>query len=78
MPRAEYAIIYIDAGPWDTLVERIKARAPMTPEELEKRRQRFEDEASFKAEADYVVQNFDGKKEEATQSFVDVLTTIKG
>ena len=78
MPRGEFAIVFIDAGPWDALVERIKARAPMTDEELEKRRQRFEDEASFKREADYIIENHDGKLEEAKQSFIDVLQKIKG
>jgi len=78
MPREEYAVVFIDAGPWESLVERVKARAPMTPEELEKRRLRYEDESSFKAEADYIVQNFDGKKEEAKHAFVEVLEKIKG
>lgn len=78
MPRAEYATIYVDAGSWEELVPRILARAPMTPEDLEKRHQRYIDEASFKSEADYVVENRDGKLAEAVQAFVDAVKEIKG
>lgn len=78
LPREEYAVIYVDAGPWEELVPRILARAPMSDEDLEKRHARYADEASFKPEADYVVENRDGGLEEAVRSFVAVIETIKG
>jgi guanylate kinase len=78
LPREEYAVIYVDAGPWEELVPRILARAPMSPEDLEKRHARYTDEASFKPEADYVVENKDGGLEEAVRAFVAVIEKIKG
>lgn len=78
LPRAEYAIVYVDAGPWEELVPRILARAPMSPEDLEKRHARFSDEASFKPEADYVVENRDGGLEEAVDAFVGIIRKLKG
>jgi guanylate kinase len=78
LPREEYATIYVDAGSWEDLVPRILARGHMSPEDLEKRRQRYLDEASFKPEADYVVLNHDGKLEEAIQAFVAIVRKIEG
>lgn len=78
LPREEYAIIYIDAGSWEELVPRILARAPMSPEELEKRHARYTDEASFKEEADYVVENRDGGLEDAKKDFIAAITKITG
>jgi guanylate kinase len=77
LPPAELATIYIEAGGWDVLARRIQSRAQMSPEELAKRHERYLDEVTFKEEADYVVENPDGGREEAAQQFVKVIADIK-
>jgi guanylate kinase len=69
-------IIYIDAGSWDDLERRIKARAPIGQPELEARRKRYEDETSFKAQASVVVSNKDGELEAAKEAFLQALHTV--
>ncbi len=73
LPTEELVIVYIEAGGWETLVGRIRARAPISDEELEKRHARFEDEFSFKQYATYVVQNPDGGFDEAIKQFVNII-----
>ncbi len=68
-------IVYIDAGSWEDLEKRIRARAPIGDEELEKRRQRYDDERSFMSEADVVVSNKDGELEEAKKAFVEAVAS---
>ncbi|OGG47982.1 hypothetical protein A3D66_02820 [Candidatus Kaiserbacteria bacterium RIFCSPHIGHO2_02_FULL_50_9] len=68
--------IFIDAGSWDELKRRILLRAPMTPEELEARRRRYEQEIAFKHEANYVVENREGRLEEAKRALVDTIQSI--
>lgn len=77
IPAQELATIYIDAGGWDVLAERIQARAAIEPKELAKRHERYLDEVTFKEEADYVIENPDGGLEEAKQSFIDTIATIR-
>jgi guanylate kinase len=69
-------IIYIDAGSWDELERRIRARAPIGQPELEARRKRYEDETSFRKEATIVVNNLDGGLEKAKQNFVAAVRSI--
>lgn len=78
LSKEQFATIFIDAGPWDELAARVKSRAPITDEELEKRRQRFEDEVTFKPEADHVVENFAGKSEEAKAAFEAIIEEALG
>jgi len=73
LPAEELVIVYIEAGGWETLVGRIRARAPISDEELEKRHARFEDEFSFKPYATHVVQNPDGGFEAAVTQFVNII-----
>jgi len=49
----------------EALEKRIRARAPITEEELQKRRERYEDELSYRTEADFEVENLEGKLDEA-------------
>ncbi len=77
VPPQELATIYIDAGGWDVLARRIQARAAIEPKELAKRHERYLDEVTFKEEADYVIENPDGGLEEAEQSFIDTIATIR-
>lgn len=76
LPSENLVIIYVYAGPWDDLERRIVGRAPMSDAELESRRLRYEDEQSFKAEATYVVENFDGKLQEADEAFESIIATL--
>ncbi len=77
LPTEELATIYIDAGGWEVLARRIQARAAIEPKELAKRHERYLDEVTFKEEADYVIENPDGGLEEAKQSFIDTIATIR-
>jgi guanylate kinase len=73
LPKSSLTIVYIDAGPWEELRQRALGRAPMTDEELEKRRLRYEDEVTFMPEADIVVRNYTGKYEAAEAAFESII-----
>ena len=77
VPQESVRTIYIDAGTWDELKERIKARAPISDEELELRRQRYEQELPFKHDADIVVANPAGGLEKAKADFVAAVCAIQ-
>jgi guanylate kinase len=73
IPRERLRVIYIDAGSWEELEARIVNRAAIHTEELAKRKERFEDEITFKAHAFRVVRNFDGELEQAKVDFVQAV-----
>lgn len=76
LPPENLRIIYIDAGSWEDLEKRIKARAPIGAPELEARRKRYEDETSFKGQATAVIENRDGALEQAKQDFEAAVRAI--
>jgi guanylate kinase len=76
VPRENVVTVYIDAGGWDTLARRILGRAPVSAEELESRRLRYEYEKEFKSEADYIVENFDGRFKEADAAFEAIIRKL--
>ena len=76
LPREELQLFFIDAGSWDDLVRRVRARAPISDEELEKRKKRYDDELPFKEMADVVIRNYDGELEEAKKAFADAVLSI--
>ena len=76
LPKEQLTIIFIDAGPWEILERRILARAPMSDEELEKRHTRFDDEMTFKSEADFVVQNLEGEVERAKTDIARIIDSF--
>lgn len=78
LPRESLSIIFINAGSWEEMEQRILGRAPMGNEELMKRKERYEDEMSFMKEADVVIENRTGKVEEAKKDFEAALTEIVG
>lgn len=78
LPAQDLRIIYIDAGSWDELERRIRARAPMAQPEIEARRKRYEDETSFKAQATVVIQNREGGLEQAKKDFEAAVRSIIG
>lgn len=73
LPRENVITVYVEAGGWETLARRIQGRAPISKEELESRRTRFEYEKKFKDEADYVIENPDGKFKKADAAFEAVV-----
>ncbi len=76
MPPELLRIVYVDAGSWEDLERRVRARAPIGQPELEARRTRYEDETSFKSQASVIVSNPDGKIEEAKQAFLEAIESI--
>jgi guanylate kinase len=76
LPKENLKIVFIDAGSWESLERRILARAPMNDVELLARRKRYEDELSFKAEADRVIENRDGGLEQAKKDFIEAIHTL--
>ena len=69
LPKEQVFVIFLNAGSWEEMEKRIRARAPIGEQELAKRRERYEDELSFMAEADVVVENKQGQLEEAKKAF---------
>ncbi len=76
IPEAHLTIVYIEAGGWEVLKERALRRAPISDEELEKRRQHYLEESGFKKYADYVIHNYDGELEKAKQEFEEIIGNI--
>ena len=76
IPRENYTIIYIDAGDWEAMERRAKGRAPMSEEEMNLRKQRYEHEVAAKPFADIVIDNRDGKLEDAKKAFIEAIETI--
>lgn len=73
LPEEERVTIFIDAGSWEELVERIVTRAPMSEEDLARRRAHYDEEAAFKDEADFVVSNRAGERDAAASAFIQIL-----
>lgn len=69
-------VIYVEAGGWDVLRRRIVGRASISDEELELRRLRYEEESKAKAVANVIIENFDGKLEEARHAFNRTIAQI--
>jgi guanylate kinase len=72
----QLVIIYIDAGSWDELERRVRARAPITEEELAKRKKRYEDELPFKEIANFVISNPPGELEKAKEAISEAIRSI--
>jgi guanylate kinase len=76
IPPENLVTIYIHAGAWADVERRIRGRAPISEAELELRKHRYEDEHPFINEADYVVENFDGKFKEADAAFEAIIQKL--
>ena len=76
IPLDNRTVIFIDAGPWDLLKKRIIARAPISAEELEMRRQRYEEESASKPYADIILNNEEGHVEKAEAELKAIITNI--
>lgn len=73
----EAVAIFIDAGSWEALAERVRARAPISEEELAKRKVHYDDEVTFTNRAAFVVKNENGKLEEAKTDFIAAIAAIR-
>lgn len=61
LPKAACTVVYVDGGPWEVLEARIRARAPISDEELALRRERYETESAYAGEADIIIKNHNGE-----------------
>lgn len=68
--------IYVEAGEWDTLKERIQSRAPITERELEQRKRRYDVESAGKGIAKYVVHNPDGGLDSAKEQLKAIVDKL--
>lgn len=76
IPQVYCTIIYIDAGPWEMLERRILARAPMLPEHLTLRRLRYVEESKWRAFADIIIENNEGRLDEAKKELQKLVEDI--
>jgi guanylate kinase len=76
VPRSQIGIIFITAGSWEELAQRIRAREAMSDDEFEKRKVRYNEEMEFSTQADCVLVNREGKLEETIQKFDEALGKI--
>ena len=76
IPAEKRTIVYIDGGPWEILKRRIVGRAPISAEELEGRRLRYQEESRSKSEADVVIKNHDGQLKQAIAAMEEVVNKL--
>lgn len=76
IPRQNLTIVYIEAGDWETLKNRITKRAPISDEELNLRYERYLAETAAKDVADVVVENNEGRLEEAKSEIVNIIRKL--
>lgn len=76
LPPEQLVTVFIDAGSWSELEARVRARAPISEEELEKRKKRYEDEVTFMHEATEVIRNYDGERDSADRQFTDLIQSL--
>lgn len=76
IPEEHRTIVYIDAGDWDALKKRIVGRAEISEEELKLRYERYLEEIKAKDVADVIIDNSDGRMEEAKKEFAALIKEI--
>ncbi len=76
LPQGSLIIVFVNAGTWNEMEARIRARSAMPEAELLKRKERYEDEMSFMPEAHYVVENPMGKVEDAKAQFELIIRSL--
>jgi len=76
IPAQNLTIVYIDAGDWSAMERRALGRAPLTEDEVAMRQARYEHEVAAKPFADIVIDNCDGRLEEAKKEFTSVVENI--
>ena len=68
--------IFIDAGDWNELKDRIQGREEMSEEELQKRGERYQEEMAFQKEADFTVHNKHGDVESAKKELSAIINSV--
>ena len=76
LAKGELMTVFVSSGDWASLEARVRARAPITEEELALRKQRYEDEVTFKDEVDQVILNTEGRKEAAKADFKNLIQSV--
>ena len=76
MSKDDLIIVFINAGSWEDVEARIKARAPISADELLKRRAHYDDEMSYMREADIVIENKQGQVEQAKKDFESIIRAL--
>ena len=76
VPKEHLTVLFIQADGWDVLKRRIEERAPISAEELEGRRLRYEQERLFGPEADVIVENRDGELDAAKRDMKAAIQQI--
>jgi len=76
LPADELLIIYVDAGSWDELERRVRARAPISENELASRKERYSKEVALQGIADVIIHNLPGELERAKKEFEDVMEEV--
>lgn len=76
VPDEHRTLIFIEAGSWEELKARALARAPISPEHLELRHQRYVEEVKSKPYADFIIDNTEGRLESANQEMAEIVTNI--
>lgn len=76
LPRDHIVLVFIDAGSWETLRARIEERGPMDDTQLARRRARYSDEMTLRAQADHVIDNRDGNAAAACDALDRIVADI--
>ncbi len=76
LPKDELMTVFVSSGDWEALEARVRARAPITEEELALRKKRYKDEITFKDEADQIILNTEGRKEAAKEDFKNLIQSV--
>jgi guanylate kinase len=76
LPSENITTIYIEAGDWETLAARARARAVISDEELEKRYERYLVEIQSKNVADIVLDNTHSTIDPAREAFIHIIASI--
>lgn len=76
LPKEQLMTVFVSSGDWVGLEARIRARAPITDEEVALRKKRYDDEITFQAEADKLILNTEGRIEEAKEEFKNLIQSV--
>ncbi len=76
IPKKSRTLIYVEAGDWEALQARAKARAPISAKELSLRKARYYEEIKMKHHADVVLDNTEGRLESSKQTLHKVIDNI--
>lgn len=76
VPSECLTVIFITAGSWEEMEQRMKARAPISDAELAYRKERYELELPFAREADHVIHNRNGALDQAKRELDLIIDEI--